>query len=128
MGFEMGCQKANHSRAIRGAAVPCGESPGVFSEDGVFRWCTTAAHNPARRLAGLAGSFGGSRRPRLPGNVAPPAQKKLRSLTMDLVRLYGVYQVHLPCLRSPFGAYPVDLVQALKVDLVHPTFPPGFPT
>ena len=47
---------------------------------------------------------------------------------MDLVRLYRVYQVHLPCLKSPFGAYPVDLVQALKVDLVHPTFPPGFPT
>ena len=38
---------------------------------------------------------------------------------MDLVRLYRVYQVHLPCLRSPFGAYPVDLVQVFKVDLVH---------
>ena len=55
----------------------------------------------------------------MPGNVAPPAQKRLRSLPMDLVRLYGVYQVHLPCLRSPFGAYPVDLVQDFKVDLVH---------
>ena len=63
----------------------------------------------------------------MPGDIAP-AQKKLRSLPMDLVRLYRVYQVHLPCLRSPFGAYPVDLVQAFKVDLVHPTFPPGFPT
>ena len=47
---------------------------------------------------------------------------------MDLVRLYRVYQVHLPCLRSPFGAYPVDLVQVFKVDLVHPTFPPDFPS
>ena len=47
---------------------------------------------------------------------------------MDLVRLYRVYQVHLPCLRSPFGAYPVDLVQAFKVDLVHPAFLPDFPS
>ena len=66
-GCDLGCQRANHSRAIRGAAVPCGESLGVFSEDGGFRWCTTAAHNQARRLAWLAGSFGNSRRPRLPG-------------------------------------------------------------
>ena len=61
-GCDLGCQRANHSRAIRGAAVPCGESLGVFSEDGGFRWCTTAAHNQARRLAWLAGSFGNSRR------------------------------------------------------------------
>ena len=66
-GCDLGCQRANHSRAIRGAAVPCGETLGVFSEDGGFRWCTTAAHNQARRLAWLAGSFGNSRRPRLPG-------------------------------------------------------------
>ena len=62
----MGCQRANHSRAIRGAAVPCGERPSVESVSFWFCWCTTA-HNPARRLARLAGSFGNSRRPRLPG-------------------------------------------------------------
>ena len=34
MGFEMGCQRANHSREIRSAVVPCGESPGIYPEDG----------------------------------------------------------------------------------------------
>ena len=58
MGFEMGCQWANHSRAICGAAVPCGETLGVSFWNEGFRWCTTAAHNQARRLAWLAGSFG----------------------------------------------------------------------
>ena len=109
MGFEMGCQWANHSRAIRGAAVPCGESTGVYSEDGVFRWCTTAAHNQARRLAWLAGSFESSRRPRLPGG----------SPQVDKVGFQGVYQVRLPCLRSTSRAHWVDLVQGFKVDQVH---------
>ena len=65
-------------------------SPKMVCSDGA----TTAAHNPVRRLAWLAGSFGGSWRPRLPGNVAPPAQKKLRPLPVDLVHPVKSSQVH----------------------------------
>ena len=114
----MGCQSANHSRAIRGAAVPCGESPCVFSEDGGFRWCTTAAHNPARRLAWLAGSFGNSRRPRLPGGSlsAPELSTRNRCRTVHNVPIIrtlctfsAVFVHNVPVFRtlctlgSPFG-------------------------
>ena len=64
----------------------------------------------------------------MPGNVAPPAQKKLKPLPVDLVRLYGVYQVRQIRPKRASEAGWVDLVQVFKVDLVHPTFPPGFPT
>ena len=38
---------------------------------------------------------------------------------VDQVGFQGVYQVHLVWLRGASGAYPVDLVQVFKVDLVH---------
>ena len=109
MGFEMGCQWANRSRAIRGAAVPCGESPGVSSEDGGFRWCTTAAHNPARRLARLAGSYGNSRRPCLPGGSlsAPELSTRNRCRTVHnvpilrtLCTFLAVFVHNVPVLRT----------------------------
>ena len=31
-GCDLGCQRANHSRAIRGAAVPCGETLVIYSK------------------------------------------------------------------------------------------------
>ena len=114
----MGCKRANHSRAIRGAAVPCGERIGISFWNEGFWWCTTAAHNQARRLAGLAGSFGNSRRPRLPGGSlsAPGLSTRNRCRTVHnvpiirtLCTFLAVFVHNVPIFRTlctlscPFG-------------------------
>ena len=70
-------------------------------QSSVFRWCTTAAHNQARRLAWLAGSFGNSRRPRLHGG----------SIEERRVRAGGRYSARPPppatTLRPGYRPYPV---------------------
>ena len=46
-------------------------------------------------------------------------RKAWRESRVDQVHFEGLYQVHPPCLRSPFGAYLADLVHPVKSDQVH---------
>ena len=63
-----GEERATRRRAIRGAAAHCGFCFWSLCSEISQCWGTSAAHNPARRIAKLGASFGSSHRLRLPGS------------------------------------------------------------
>ena len=65
-GCDLGCQRANHSRAIRGAAVPCWKCPGVNSFLSIFDGA------PPPRITRRGGSRGSPGAREAPGGPACP--------------------------------------------------------